>query len=359
VTGIEEDGRWAEIDLGAIRANVRTILARLPRATRLLAVVKANGYGHGARTVAQAGLEAGAWGLAVSTLSEATALDGLCPPDHVLVLGGIAPQQAPAAAKTGCAITCYTDELIAALENAAVPEGQPVPIHLKVDTGMGRLGCTLEEAPALARRIACSSRLRLAGVFTHFASSADDEAFTREQLARFQQTLAQLDVDPGLRHACNSGAALRHPEMGLDAVRCGIALYGCEWPGLQPALRLRALVVQVKDVPTGATIGYGRSWEARQPSRIATVAIGYEDGVFRSRSNRGAVVVCGQRAPLVGRVSMDHVTIDVSAVPGVQSGDTVTLIGEGITAEEVAVWSGTISYEVLTSIGGGVRRAYI
>ncbi|MBO0706064.1 MAG: alanine racemase, partial [Candidatus Dormibacteraeota bacterium] len=155
-----------------------------------------------------------------------------------------------------------------------------------------------------------------------------------------------------------SAAALRFPAMALDAVRCGIALYGCEWPGLQPALRLRALVTHVKRVPEGAGIGYGQTWHARRESVIATIGIGYEDGVLRSRSSRGAVAVQGRRAPLVGRVSMDQITVDVTDVPGVRPGDVATLIGEGITAEEVAEWSGTNSYEVLTSIGNRVERVY-
>jgi alanine racemase len=146
--------------------------------------------------------------------------------------------------------------------------------------------------------------------------------------------------------------------MALDAVRCGIALYGCEWPGLRPALRLRAPVTQVRSVPAGAAVGYGRTWCAMRPSRVATVAIGYEDGVMRRRSNRGDVVVRGRRAPLIGRVSMDQLTVDVTDIPEVRAGDAVTLIGDGIAAEEVAGWCDTISYEVLTSIGARVRRIH-
>lgn len=352
------ESRWAEVDLGAIRRNVERLVGWLPGGGRLLAVVKANGYGHGACEVARAALGAGAWGLAVSTPQEAHALTALCEPERVLALGGLAPSQIEDAVAAGCAVTCHSPELVEAL-NAAAPRGSRVAVHLKVDTGMSRLGCALEEAPALARRIARSSRLRLAGVFTHFASSECDEDFTREQFARFQQILDELDVDPGLRHACNSGAALRYPEMALDAVRCGIAVYGCEWPGLEPALRLRALVTQVKEIPGGATVGYGRTWRAERATRIAIVAIGYEDGVFRSRSNRGQMVVCGRRAPLVGRVSMDQVALDVSAIPEVRPGDVATVIGDGITAEEVGTWSGTVSYEVLTSLGSRVRRLYL
>ncbi len=247
--------------------------------------------------------------------------------------------------------------MVEALE-ALVPAGRRLPVHLEIDTGLHRLGCTEEEAPRLASRIAGSGRLRLVGTMTHFASSDSDPRFTRLQLERFLETLSRFDVDPGIRHAANSWAILRHPEAALDAVRPGIALYGCAGQ-LRPALTLRALVTQVREVRSGHSVGYGRTWTAWRTARIATVAIGYEDGVMRSRSNRGQVVVRGVRAPLVGRVSMDSITIDVSDVPEVEPGDPVTVIGDGITAEEVAAWSGTIPYEVLTALGNRVARVYL
>ncbi|PZR89589.1 MAG: alanine racemase [Candidatus Nephthysia bennettiae] len=349
--------RCAEVDLTAVRHNVRYLQGRLADGIRLIAVVKADGYGHGAEEVARAALEAGAWGLAVSTLEEAAAFRGTIEPDRLLALGGLAPNEAVGAASAGCAVTCHSHELADALESARGP-GDRLPVHLKVDTGMGRLGCSLSEAGGLARRLSRSSRLRLAGIYTHLASAEADEAFTRDQFDRFSRLLDGLDVDPGLRHAANSAAALRYPEMGLDAVRCGIALYGCEWPGLRAALSLRATIIQVKELSAGHSVGYGRTWVAERPTRVATVAIGYEDGVLRSRSGRGEVVVRGRRAPLIGRVSMDQITVDVTEVPEAKAGDTVTLVGKGISAEQVAEWSGTISYEVLTALGGRVRRVY-
>jgi alanine racemase len=336
---------------------VRYIGSRLAPGVRLIAVVKADGYGHGAQAVARAALSAGAWGLAVSTLEEAVELRGLLEPDRLLALGGLAPSEAIEAVAAGCAVTCHSEELARALATAN-RSGERLPVHLKVDSGMGRLGCSLADAPGLARCIAGSSALRLSGVFTHFAAAEADAAFTREQFRRFQQALDQLEVEPGLRHAANSAAALRYPEMGMDAVRCGIALYGCDWGGLRPALALRALVTQVKEVPRGASVGYGRTWTATRLTRVATLAIGYEDGVLRSRSGRGEVVISGRRAPLVGRVSMDQITVDVSEIPETRPGDVATLIGEGISAEEVAGWSGTISYEVLTALGRRVERRY-
>jgi alanine racemase len=350
--------RWAEIDLGAIRHNVRELIGRLPAGCRLVGVVKADGYGHGARPVAEAALSAGAWGLGVSTPEEALELRDLCAPERLLVMGGLAPAGCAAAAVAGCAVMCSSGEMVDILERAT-PAGSRLPVHLKIDTGMGRLGCLPEEAPALAGRIARSSRLRLAGTMTHFASSESDPEFTRLQFDRFQAALRRFDVDPGIRHASNSGAVLNHPHMSLDAVRPGLAMYGFAGDGLRPALTLRALVTRVQDVAPGESVGYGRAWIAERPSRVATVAIGYEDGVMRSRGCRGAVVVRGRRAPLAGRVSMDAIAVDVTDVPGVRPGDVVTLIGEGITADEVAEWSGTISHEVLTSLGNRVARKYV
>jgi alanine racemase len=324
-----------------------------------MAVVKADGYGHGALPVARAALEAGAWGLAVSTLEEAAELKGLVEGERLLLMGGLAPSEAGAAAALGCALGCSSPELAEALAEAA---RAPLPVHLKIDSGMGRFGCPPEKAPELARFIAGARNLRLAGTWTHFHSAESDEAATRRQFETFSQALAALGVDPGIRHACNSAAALRYPEMALDAVRAGIALYGCEAPEMRPVLSLRALVTHVKEVPAGASVGYGATWRAERPSRIASVSIGYADGVFRARSNRGWALVRGRRAPLVGTVSMDTVTLDVSAVAEAEPGDVATLIGvdaeERVSAEQVAEWSGTISYEVLTAIGRRVERRH-
>jgi len=341
-----------------VRANCARILDHLPPGTRLFAVVKAGGYGHGAVGVARAAVDGGAFGLAVATLEEADALGGLVSTDHVLVMGGLTPAQAADAATGGWSIGVSNRELAIALGRA----GRQVPVHLKIDTGMGRFGCAPSEAPGLARFIHQSPGLDLIGTWTHFARSESDDAMTRAQLARFTETVAAFDVDPGMRHACNSMGAYRHPEFALDAVRCGIAIYGCEWPGTRPALALRSVVTHVKSVEKGDTVGYGSTWKAQGKARVATVAIGYADGVHRFRSNRGDVLVRGRRAPLIGTVSMDAITLDVTDVAGVQIGDVATLIGadgdERITAEEVGQWSGTISYEVLTSIGSRVERRY-
>ena len=280
------------------------------------------------------------------------------PHDRILVMGGITAAQASAAAASGCAIAVSSMELAKAL----AAEERVVPVHLKIDTGMGRFGARPEDAPAIARFIEQSDGLILAGTWTHFACADSDAAMTRRQFERFNEALESLGVKPGLRHGCNSAGTHHFPEFALDAVRCGIALYGCEWSGLQPALSLHATVTHLKTVRPGDTIGYGATWRAREASRVATIAIGYADGVHRIRSNRGHVLVRARRAPLIGTVSMDAITADVTDVEGAAVGDTATLIGvdgdEKITAEEVARWSGTISYEVLTSLGTRVERVY-
>jgi alanine racemase len=277
-------------------------------------------------------------------------------------MGGLVPAEAPNAVQLGCAVSCSSLEVARALENVS-DHRSPLPVHLKIDTGMARFGCSPAAAPELARYIDLAPGLRLEGTWTHFHSSDSDDEATAAQFALFLETLEELKVEPGLRHACNSAAALRHPEMALDAVRVGIALYGCEDSRLRPVMAVRALVTHLKDLPAGATVGYAATWRAHAPARLATVSIGYADGVARARSNRGWALVRGRRSPLVGRVSMDALTLDVSELDAVELGDVVTLIGadedERISAEEVAEWSGTISYEVLTSVGPRVERRYL
>ena len=342
----------------ALRSNVERLRRRLPPATRFIAVVKADGYGHGARPVAEAAIAAGAWGLAVVTLAEADEVCDLLPPERILVLGPLLIDDAVEAAASGHAIGCSSLELAQAL--AAAAGGRRVPIHLKVDTGLGRYGAQPAEFAEMARWVESSPGLELAGTWSHLATADSDPDYARHQLDRFRAATEGL---PGLRHLAGSGALLHHPEMAFDAVRVGIAMYGCEDPALSPVLRLRARVAQLKTVAAGEAIGYGRTWTSPAPARIATVSIGYADGVHRIRSNRGEVLVRGRRVPLVGRVSMDSITLDVSGVPELEVGDPATLIGadgeERIRAEEVGAWSETISYEVLTSIGRRVERVYL
>jgi len=291
-----------------VRDNVATILSHLPKGTKMFAVVKANGYGLGATRVARAALHGGAWGLAVATLEEGDELTGLVKADRVLVMGGLTSRQVGPAAASGCSIGVSSLEFAKALGN----QNEVVPVHLKIDTGMGRFGCRPDEAAAIAKFIDAAPSLRLAGTWTHFASADSDEAMTRKQFDRFTAALETFEVEPGLRHACNSAGAHRFPGFALNAVRTGIALYGCEWPGTKPALSLRSVVTHLQTLSPGDTVGYGATWRATAKTPVATVAIGYADGLHRSRSNRGHVLIRGHRAPVIGRVSMDAITVDAS-----------------------------------------------
>jgi alanine racemase len=361
------DTKWAEINLGAITENVRALCAQV-RPAAVMAVVKANGYGHGAVPVARAALRGGAARLGVSSVAEALELRAAGIDAPILNLGYTPPEAVGAAAEANVALTLF--------DAAALPPllatGRPVALHVKVDTGMNRLGTGVEEAVRLARRVQ-ESPLRLEGFWTHFADAdARDLAFTRDQLDRFQQArhaLLAQGVHAFLSHAANSAAALRVPEARLDLVRLGIAIYGVNpAPGLieglrlSPALRWYTVVTRVNHLKTGATVGYGRTFRAGRETVVATLAAGYADGLQRRLSNRGKAIIGGRLVALVGTISMDQSAADVTGVAGVKPGDRVCLLGlEGDAvweAEDVARAADTIPYEVLCAISARVPRRY-
>ena len=364
----------AEIDLRAIARNVGCAVRMAGPDAAVMAVVKADGYGHGAVPVARTALASGATWLGVAIPEEAAPLRAAGLECRILVLGPIPPEQAELVVILRLD-QCVTDPGQAeALARAAARRDRVVPLHLKIDTGMGRVGVAPCQAPGVAGRIAALSGVRLDGVMTHFAEAeAEDQAFTRAQLASFNATLKALraaGVRPGLRHAANSAGLLYVPEARLDLVRPGIMLYGCHPrgggcrdPELAPALRLRTAVSQVKDVSRGDSVSYGRTFIATRDTRVATLPLGYADGVGRLLSNRGQVLIRGQRASVIGRVCMDMLMVDATAIPDVEIGDEAVLIGRQgdaeIGADEVAALLGTISYEVLCRIGPRVPRVYI
>jgi len=364
----------AEIDLGAIRENVLLACRLAGPAAQVMAVVKADAYGHGAAPVARTALAAGATWLGVAVPEEAVVLREAGIRSRILVLGPIAPEQAELVVDHGLD-QCVSDPAQAdALDRMARRRGRVVSLHLKVDTGMGRVGLPPREVRPAADHLARLPAIRLAGLMTHFADAdADDPAFTQEQMARFEaaaQALREAGIADSLRHAANSAALLSHSASRLDMVRPGILLYGCPPrrgrrpadPALRPALRLRTSITQVKDVRAGDSVSYGRTFVASRDVRIATIPIGYADGLPRLLSNRGQALVRGRRASLVGRVCMDMTMVDVTALPEVRAGDEAVLIGrqgdEEITADEVAELAGTISYEILCRIGPRVPRIY-
>jgi alanine racemase len=325
------------VDLGAIRRNARTLLEAAGGA-ELWAVVKAEGYGHGAVDVSRAALDAGATALCVATLPEALHLRAACRDARILVMGPISERELGEARAAKL-------ELVAA--DGRVPEG--IPVHLKLDTGMGRWG--LAELPAPGRDVV--------GVMSHLAAADSDPEFTRAQVGRFR---AATDGLQGLtRHIANSAATLRHPESRLDAVRCGIALYGISpfgtdpaADGLEPALRWESYLALVKLLAAGESTGYGRRYVAEQPTWIGIVPVGYADG-FRRDMTGTEVLVEGARRRVVGTISMDALAVELDRE--LPTGTPVTLVGDGILIEEHARVADTIAYEIATGLNTRSGRA--
>jgi alanine racemase len=361
----------ARVNLAAVERNCARLAATAAPA-ELCAVVKADGYGHGAGPAARAALAGGASRLAVATAGEAAALraDGIDAP--LLVMGALSEDELAGAVAARADVTAWREGFVAAL--AATPGAEGTGVHVKLDTGMGRLGTRdPEEAGRVAHAAAEAPGLRLAGAMTHFATSDDDPAFVREQLAAFTPWAERLRAEHGdlLVHAANSAAALTEPAARFDLVRCGIAIYGLDpfhrdaaAHGLEPALELHTYVAEVKRAAPGQSAGYGRRFVAREPTWLGTLPIGYGDGVRRGLTNNADVLVEGRRVPLVGTVSMDNITVDLG--PGerepVARGAPAVLIGaqagEAIRAEELATRLQTINYEVVCGISARVPREH-
>ena len=363
--------RWAEVDLGAVAHNVGLLRGRLSAGTRMMAVVKADGYGHGAVEVGRAALAAGADWLAVSTLAEALALRGGGIRAPVLMLGPVPEGGESEAIAADLRVSVHEPEGVARLAAAAAASGREGSVHLKVDTGMARLGCPPDEALILARRVRDGPNLLLEGLWTHFAEADDPESpRTAQQLQSFLAVVADLataGISAPVLHAANSAGALLYPHTHLVMVRCGLPIYGypsapIEDVDLHPVLSWKSRVVAVRRLQPGDRVGYGGTFRAAAPTVTATVATGYADGYRRGLSNRGVVLLGGRRVPVLGRVSMDFLTVDATSYPEVGVGDEVVMIGtqgtERISAEEVAQALDTISWEVLTMIGSRVERVY-
>ncbi len=347
------------------------LCGRLRDGTRLCAVVKADGYGHGAAQVARAALASGAGTLAVATSSEAIELRQAGIDAPILILGAISSEELPDALAAGAELVAW-DERFVKLVGASA-RSVPVAMHVKLDTGMGRNGTRdPDEALRIARVILeTAPSLRLAGAMTHFATADCDERFLADQLDAFEPFAAAMRaLLPGIVvHAANSAATLRSPRSHFDMVRCGIAIYGCDpmnedparW-GLEPALALSSYVAALKPAHAGESTGYGRRFIATADTWIATLPIGYDDGVTRALGNNCDVLITGRRYPLVGAVSMDNITVDLGPAPSVEMGAAATLIGvdgeQRQTAEDLAARLGTINYEVICSISKRVVRRY-
>ncbi|HST38940.1 MAG TPA: alanine racemase [Conexibacter sp.] len=364
----------ARVNLAAIERNCALLRSRIGDSTELCAVVKANGYGHGAVQAARAAQAGGAGWLAVAAAREAAELRAAGIDGPLLVLGALSGGELDVALDAGADVVVWSGTFAERVSAGAEARGIEVGIHLKLDVGMGRLGTRdPDELLAVARRVLELPGLRIAGAMTHFPCADDDLALTRRELAAFTAFGARLrELTPGplLLHAANSPAALGLPESRLDMVRCGIAIYGLDpWGrdaaehGLEPALELRSHVAALKPIAPGETVGYGATFTATAPGWIATLPIGYGDGFRRAFSNNGVALLDGRRRPLVGRVSMDNVCVDVGPDPGaLRVGDPAVLIGavgeERISAEELAQRIGTINYEITTALSARVVWEY-
>ena len=363
---------WAEVDLSRIGANARRFRARMPSRTRVLFVVKADGYGHGAVEVSKAALATGAVsGLGVSSVEEGVILRkaGLrCP---ILILGSLYPFESTLEAiRHGLTPTVASLDGAARIAQAAerCRRGSarllPLRCHLKLDTGMGRIGVRMPAGLEVVGFLSRAEGVRLEGVYTHLARAEDGPAYTRLQLARFAEAVSAMEsagVRGLVRHAANSAAALSHPSSRWDMVRPGLALYGLK-KGFEPALRWLTRIVFLKSVPAGTPISYGGRWRSRRPSRIATLPVGYADGYPRLLSGKASVLVRGKRCPVVGAVTMDMTMIDATGVPEARVGDEVVLLGrsgrEEVSAGELARAASTISYELVSGIMARVPRVY-
>ena len=357
------------IDLSAIEENMRLLRSTVPSTARMMAIVKADGYGHGAAQTAQAAIRGGADMLAVASAGEGRQLreQGIDIP--ILILGAVTENDVSESVQYDLIQTVCSAEMVHWCERAAQEQKKQTEVHLKVDTGMGRIGVRTEnERDAVLRELACAGHVSLTGAFTHFSDADGDEdgmRYTREQYRRFRELTDPLP-EGIIRHCCNSAAIHRFPRMAMDMVRAGISLYGyppvrTELP-LKPCMTWTADISYIKELPAGAFVSYGRTYQSTGKIRTATITCGYGDGYFRRAGTEGYVLIGGKRAKIIGRVCMDQMMADISGIEGVAVGDEAVLLGrdgeEQITAEDLASWAGTISYEILLSAGSRVDRVF-
>jgi alanine racemase len=361
----------ARIDFDAVRENCARLKSALREGAELCAVVKADGYGHGADGCAAAALEGGASRLAVATATEAEQIGRRFQHIPLLTMGALTAADVDVVLSAGSEVAVWREGFRTLLSARAQALGRPVRVHVKYDSGMGRLGNPdPEQVLALARACDADSNLALAGVWTHFATADElDSEFFEEQLRRFEAVVAAVKSEfPAVTaHAANSAAVLRDPRAHFDMARCGVAVYGLDpfqrdpaKQGLLPALSLRSHVADVKRFAAGVSVGYGQTWRAPEETFVGVIPLGYGDGVRRGLSNNAEVLVRGRRHPLVGTVSMDNITIDLGPETEVEPGDEAVLIGvqgdDAILAEEVAARLDTINYEVTCGISARVPR---
>jgi len=365
---------WAEIDLTIIGHNLMQFRKMLPKETRIMAVVKADAYGHGAAEVAGKVLREGADSLAVALTEEGIKLREAGIKAPILVFGYSAPELGYTLLKYNLMPTIFDLLTAEAFEKSLSASACKLTCHVKIDTGMGRVGVSKEEALTLVKKVSGSQKLQLEGIYTHFATAdEEDRSFTLLQIERFNRVIDAC-LNAGLNipviHAANSAAAMAYPEARYNLVRLGLAIYGC-YPSpflknnkieLLPALSLKSRIIFLKEVPANTPISYGSTYRTSKESLIATVPLGYADGYMRSFSNCGLVLVKGVVAPVVGRVCMDQIMIDITGLHNAACGDEVVIYGkqdrQELKVDDMAAYAGTINYELLTAISKRVPRFY-
>lgn len=361
-----------EVDLGQLGRNLQAIRQHVGTA-KVMAVVKANAYGHGLVPVAREMVKGGADSLGVALLEEAVILReaGITAP--ILVFGGIAETQIPIFIRNDLTLTAPSIDKLNLIDNAAAAMGVTARVHLKIDTGMERLGIHYYSADKLLEASLKARHVQVEGIYSHFANSdAADLTHAREQLSRFHEVLSfyeKRSLSMPQRHIANSGGVLQLPESHLDLVRPGIMLYGvypsrecARTVSIQPALTWKSHVAYFKVVQPGQPVSYGSTWRSDHPVRIVTVPVGYGDGYFRALSNKGQVLIRGQRHPIAGRVCMDQIMVNLDWGTAYYRDEVILLGKQGvaeISADDLADWAGTISYEVLTNINSRVPRIYV
>ncbi|NLG32650.1 MAG: alanine racemase [Syntrophomonadaceae bacterium] len=364
---------WAEIDLKAIKNNLG-IIKRWAGDSKVMAVVKADAYGHGMVPVAAACLQEGVDFLGVASLEEAIQLRNAGISIPILVLGYISEKYSEDIIRYQVRPTVFNYRLAQELSRSAVKLSREVDIHIKIDTGMGRLGFDSEDTLEVINRIALLPGIKMEGIFTHLATAdCEDKSYSTEQLQRFSECISRLEkqgVHFPLKHCSNSAGLLTLTESRLNMIRAGIILYGL-YPsphiekynlGVVPAMKLKSRIVQLKTLKKGAAVSYGRSYICSRDTKVATVPIGYADGYSRLLSNRAWAVIKGERVPLIGKVCMDQCMFDVTGLDGISENDEVLLFGrleDGVTADDLARIINTINYEIVCSVSSRVPRTYI
>lgn len=363
---------WAEVDIKAIEHNYKQVRRIVGKGINIMVVVKANAYGHGTVEVASILEKVGANYFGVATTDEAVRLRDHGIKTPILVLGSVLPSEVKAAIEKDITLTLASDDLLDAIRKESESCGLKARVHVKIDTGMGRIGIWHEEALNFVKNLKQEKNIIVEGIYTHFSSAGRDDFFTNYQIEAFEKLINQLegfDIRIPLRHAANSIATVDFKRSHLNLVRPGLIIYGMypkhTFPKLiklKPALSLKTKIVYIKETPPGRSISYGRTHVTQKHTKIATLPIGYADGYARNLSNRAEVLVRGRRAQVVGKVTMDQTMIDVGHIKGAKVGDEVVLIGKSgrdeIRSEKLARLAGTIAYEFVCGISNRVPRVY-